>query len=279
MMNRFVIISCLILNCIGLAWAQEKIDAGQNQFDFLCWPGRGSLIDSATSAEYVRSRLLGAWHDAHLPIYLKQNLRIWFPQNDSLKWYKGMIEELHPACIEGDALYVKEEVNRRGERSNDICYIPLLRFRHEIREHDDSVRGEIIFSSRLSMWEGVLGVVHPSYSVGGNVQLNHWREQTGREADMVAFSSSFEALRHFFAGTIQAAAVPKGEVDHFLRECGQENLLSTLVRIEIPEQESPMVIFLREDLYHDPFTRTLISETWLRDHFFEYFESTPSIFP
>ncbi|HQH74538.1 MAG TPA: hypothetical protein PK360_20855, partial [bacterium] len=76
-----------------------------------------------------------------------------------------------------------------------------------------------------------------------------------------------EVLRHLFVGGVQAAAVPEGTIDAFLREHNRLDLLDRVIRVRVPKVDQYPVIYLRRDLYEAPRIRTLISETWLRDHF------------
>ncbi|MGC9328753.1 MAG: hypothetical protein ACP5I1_14050, partial [Candidatus Hinthialibacter sp.] len=192
------------------------------------------------------------------------------PQSDSLDAYLRKVIYLEPECIEGDFLFVTQEINQ-----DEIRYYPLL---EEITTQSDDqspIQGEIVFLDQNDLWQGKLGVVHPQYSVGGKYQIDYWKKETGKEPQTVTLYSPMEVLRHLFVGSIQAAAVPAGRLEFFLETYQRNDLMHQLIRIPVPETAKPPVIFLHRDYYANPLLRTLITETWLRDHFQNQVHSIP----
>ncbi len=280
LMNLRNIYFCFLwLILINQTLAQQNIKAGWDQFEFLFWPEKGGLIESSTIPESVIQNLRNAWHESLLPVYTNKVIQFRKSESESLDWYRNVVENTQPACIEGDAWYIEQVINHKDGQAFDRQYIPILRVKHPSENERVKLQAEIVFRNQSNLWTGILGVVHSDYSVGGKTQLEYWKRETGGEADMVAFHSSREVLRHLFAGTIDAAAVPKGELDSFLNELDNNMMLSQFIRISIPNSDSNTFIFLKKDLFTDAYIRTLISETWLRNNFPDTFEYVPYTFP
>jgi len=262
----FFSIFLLFLLSPDCAAAQDKTQPGWKIFDLVLWPEKGGFIDSVTSPA-AEKRLENAWFDACMPTYSGRALRTMVPENNSLEVFLRLIQTTRPSAIEGDSGFVERNVNQ-PER----IYIPFLE-RIDTKNGKESVlHGEIVFASPQPKWEGVLGVIHPDFSIGGKAQIDYWREQTGKDTNWVAFQSGKELLRHLFAGSIEAAAVPEETIGAFLREIGREDLANRIVRMAVPQAFPHTQFYLRRDLYDDLFLRTLISETWLRDRFPEGFK-------
>ncbi len=268
------VLVCFFLSGIVFSYSSEQ----DNQFQFVFWPGHGSLCETTNTGVSMPEQLQTAWHSSHLPTYLKKNLRIVIPENSSLKQYNTIVQTMQPACIEIEMAYLEEVVNRSAYEQKTLTYLPILLVKKTTID-PDPIQAEILFRNRSMLRKGILGVVHPLYSIGGKTQLEYWQTQIGTTADMVAFYSPNEVLRHLFAGTIQAAAIPRQDIELFLQKAGKEKLPSSYQRIPVPDSISVLVIGLRADLFHDNFIRTLVSETWLRDHFPAEFKIIPSTGP
>ncbi|MEW6237793.1 MAG: hypothetical protein AB1656_20595 [Candidatus Omnitrophota bacterium] len=246
-------------------------------FLMVLWPERGGLIRSVTGDISVEDDLRNAWHDGHLPTYTGMAIQFYAPQSDSLKSYLQAVEKASPECIEGDGWFIEREINgyQNGFAANRKYY-PLLSV-HPGEEEKFSP--EILFRSPLAHWQGLLGVVHPSYDIGGGLQLEYWKQKTGKDADWVALYSTEETLRQLFIGSIKAAAVSGKSLDDFLQKSGREDLAGRIDRTILDREGSPPAIYLRRDLFDNPFFRTVIAETWLRGHFPKWFHSLAAAWP
>lgn len=228
-------------------------------FHFLVWPYPDSLITGATDPETQANRFSSAWYNGHLPTYTGKALQMILPKTDSIQTYLETIQSVSPECLEGDAHFIAQEVN-----ADTLRYIPVLK-----QAQTQHGQAEIVFRSSPPSWAGPMGLIHQAFSNGGYRQILYWEAQRGTLASWVSFYSAEEALRHLLAGTVQAAALPEGMVESFLRQQDRMPLLAGLSRIPIPDSYSSPLIFIRSDLYHDLLTRTLVTETWLRNFFSE----------
>jgi len=249
----------------------------RQSFLMVLWPEHGGLIHSVSGEKTVEEDLQNAWHEGHLPTYTGMGIYFYSPKSDSLKSYLQAVEKMSPECIEGDGWFIEREINGfQSGFSSNRKYYPLLSVHCG---QDDELSPEILFRSHLAHWQGLLGVVHPSYEIGGGLQLEYWRKKTGKDPDWAALYSTEETLRQFFIGSIKAAAIPGKALDDFLQKNGREDLAGRIDRTSLDLKGSPPAIYLRRDLFENPFFRTLIAETWLRNHFQEWFRSLPAAWP
>ncbi len=270
MCKNFISTLFLWIVCGFSVFADDDPHPGTRPFQVLLWPGRGSLIHTATSEEWVVKHLYDAWHEGNLLTYTGRTLRIITQAGGSLDKYLRIVLNSRPECIEGDPGLIEREINQSGR-----LYVPLLQVDWGKNARRPSMIGEILFLEHTESWKGTLGVIHPHYGIGGGIQLAYWKEQQGREPPWIALHSTEEVLRHLFVGSIQAAAVPEGAIDAFLRGHNRLDLLDRIIRVRVPTADSYPVIYLRQDLYENPRIRTLISETWLRDHFSSWLQPAP----
>lgn len=227
-------------------------------FTLLTWPEAGSFFDADTI-----TRLTHAWHENHIRTYTERDIHFNSPKDNSLTKFMRIIQTNQPECLEGDPDFIEREINdKRGVR----LYIPILR-QFPSDTSKQAQYGEIVFGDRSIPWTGLLGVVHPFYGIGGRVQIDYWRSQKNVDPEWTGFDSSQEVLSHLFVGSIQAAALPQGALDAFLAQRNRLDLEERVTRIQITEQKPLPAIYLREDQYNNPFRRTVISETWLRNRF------------
>lgn len=229
-------------------------------FHLVLWPAVSGWLQEITEPENLVQRMQDAWYDGHLPTYTHMNLKVSVPGSDSLDWFTGLVRTLKPQSIEGDQVFIEREINQR-----ERLYIPLLQRVSPNQER--RLQGEILFRSPKTVWQGMLGVIHPAFNIGGDYQIQYWRKETGREPEVQTFYSSNEVLRHLLVGSIQAAASPQGALEDFLKESGRGDLAALFQRVTIPQEGALTHIYVREDVYNDLFLRTLVGETWLRDHF------------
>ncbi len=249
--------------CFGL-FAYFPVESySQPGIDFLLWNERGGMIENAT-LEPVIPRLEEHWHERLLPSMLSVRLNIHAAKTDSLQYFRQMIERMQPACLEGEPAFVEYAVNPHRQ----MKYIPVLQSSHPLA-------AELVFRSPSPNWEAVLGVVHPSYSAGGRLQIAYWEAQQEFTPKTVAFDTTHETLLHLMVGSVQAAAVPHGALERFLGEQNRMDLLDRFHRIKIENPLPAVMIYLRQDWYEDTLRRTLISETWLRDCFPERLRIVP----
>lgn len=243
-----------------IGWSQENSKSQDHVFHFLPWPETGSILKPADKAADESPVLINAWNDNHLLSYTGQTLVLLPAKSDALDQYLRLVLYSQPECIEGDINFIEEEIN-----SQKSLYVPILQEIETGSENAGSLKGEIVFLDQNDLWRGKLGVVHPRYSVGGKYQIDYWIEQSGNNPDVVTLNSPQETLRHLFVGSIQAAAVPEGAVEVFLKSHNRGDLSDRLIRIHIPQTAPLPVVFLRKDLFEAPLMRTLIGETWLRN--------------
>lgn len=262
MYKKLVLFLLILLAGGPAARAEGDSHPGTRPFQLLLWPGRASLVRTATSEEWIEKQLFNAWHAGNLLTYTGRTIRIIPMRGGSLDKYLRVVLNTRPECIEGDPGLIEQDVNQ-PER----IYSPLLQIHWKEGAYRPSMTGEILFLDRAESWQGTLGVVHPHYGIGGGFQIEYWKEHQGREPAWIALYSAEEVLRHLFVGGVQAAAVPEGTIDAFLREHNRLDLLDRVIRVRVPKVDQYPVIYLRRDLYEAPRIRTLISETWLRDHF------------
>jgi hypothetical protein len=222
----------------------------QPGFDFLFWNQSGGIIESPSIS--VSQIIEEHWHDQLLPSILSIHVKTHTPK--SIQIYMQMIERLQPICIEGDPAFVELEVNQQRQQP----YLPIL-------QSNSAQNAELIFRSSSPNWQGVLGVIHPSYNPGGRLQIQRWQQETGTAPEIHTFYSTEEVLMHLMVGSIEAAAVPQSALDEFLQSHNHSNLAENFYRIPISNPLPATMIFLRQDWYTDIRKRTLITETWLRD--------------
>ena len=244
------------LFCSALAIPQEN-PLANNAFRFSVWPAVDSIITGASNPASMTTLLVDSWYKGHLPTYAGKTLQILLPESDSLKTYTQQIEANQPECIEGDSWFVEREINKQNR-----LYIPILMEKPSLLP-----KSLLIFRSKQNIWQGVLGVVHPSMSTGGKDQIEFWEKQNNRKPDWVAFYSAEETLRHLLIGSVESIAVPANALESFLAKENRLDLLQRLNIISLPETQSNVRIFLRKDLYDQLLFRTLIGETWLRNYF------------
>lgn len=255
---------CIIVYVAWLLSVPEAAAQSSNPFldrtfSLLLWPEVNGWIASSTNPNYIKNELQTGWHDSHLPTYLGASIQLM--EVGSLKEYSDVITNQEPACIEGDPYYIENEINKR-----DRLYIPILI--KNIDSHSAYPRnGEIVFRSGEPDWRLSLGIVHPFFPLGGAMQIQYWIDRTGIPPNWIALDSTAEVLRHFLAGSIQAAAVPEGTMQKFLQQVGKEDLTSNFYSITVSSSGSPTCIYLQHAHYNNLLHRTLITETWLRDHF------------
>ncbi|MBN2327145.1 MAG: hypothetical protein JXR73_08310 [Candidatus Omnitrophica bacterium] len=242
-------------------FCQDRVPPQKKTFHFVMWPGANSTFQYAPSGETSLHPLFAAWNNSHLLAYTGLDLSI-ESKSDSLDAYLRKVKYLEPECIEGDFSFVTEEINQEEK-----IYYPLLEEKRSQSIDQPPIQGEIIFLEQNDLWQGKLGVVHPRYSVGGKYQIEYWKKEAGEDPQTVVFYSPMETLRHLFVGSIQAAAVPVGQLEIFLEAYHRQDLLDRLIRIPAPGRANPPAIFLHKQYYANPLIRTLITETWLRDHF------------
>ncbi len=270
------VIMSLSLVVLDSASAYSESSSGDRPtaktFHFLLWQGPASFNKSATSTINDKLPLENAWHDGRLLSYTGREIRILSPKGEPLEKYLRIVLNSHPECIEGDPGLIERVVNQQNRE-----YIPILQVNFQSDKQLPALQGEIIFLEQSDLWRGRLGVVHPEYDIGGRSQIEYWANKTGQNPDTVTLYSSNEALRHLFVGSIEAAAIPEGVLETFLHEHNKDGLLDKIIRVPMPYKGHPSVIFLRQDLYHDPLMRTLISETWLRDHFPDKLQLIPAV--
>ncbi|MFB3788772.1 MAG: hypothetical protein ACE15F_20630, partial [bacterium] len=148
------------------ARAQGDSHPGTRPFQLLLWPGRASLVRTATSEEWIEGQLFDAWHDGNLLTYMGRTIRIIPMPGGSLDKYLRVVLNTRPECVEGDPGFIEQEVNR-PER----VYLPLLQIRWKEGTYRPSMTGEILFLDHAESWQGTLGVVHPHYGIGGGLQI------------------------------------------------------------------------------------------------------------
>lgn len=185
----------------------------------------------------------------------------------SIQTYLQLIERLQPICIEGDPVFVERVINRQGQQP----YLPIL-------QSTSSQNAELIFRTPSPNWHGTLGVIHPSYNPGGRLQMQRWQQEHGSLPETHPFYSPEEVLMHLMVGSIQAAAVPQGALEEFLAANDRSELTENFYRITVPNPLPETMIFLRQDWFTDPFKRTIISETWLRDAYPSQLKPVPQAF-
>ncbi len=260
----YIFINFSLLIAPLLTYSDEEING---DFHFLLWPDRGGWIHSVTDAEMLTTSLRDSWYSSRLPTYIGYNLQIHVPKSDSLETYVEFILNHKPQCIEGEAALIKEEINR-----NTVRYRPILQLRDDLPSN--SPHAEIVFHEE-KQWNGVLGVVHPALPNAGKAQIEYWKQETGEEPDWIAFYSTEETIRHFLAGprgNLTAAALPGHSLERFLKKIERKDLLEHLHQLTVPSQKREPTLYLRDDLYQNVLTRTLITETWLRNHFSDALE-------
>ncbi len=269
-----IVVSTLVVwDCLSVFSQQSSGDRSTAKtFHFLLWQGPASFNKSATSAINDRLPLENAWHDGRLLSYTGREIRILSPKIESLEKYLRIVLNSHPECIEGDPGLIERVVNRQIRE-----YVPILEVNSQSNQQSAVLQGEIIFLEQSELWRGRLGVVHPEYDIGGRSQIEYWADKTGQAPETITLYSPKEALRHLFVGSIEAAAIPEGVLETFLHEHKKIDLLDKIIRVQMPYKGRPSVIFLRKDLYYDPLMRTLVSETWLRDHFPDKLQLIPAV--
>ncbi len=256
------------------SFPQDISKTNHPEFHLVLWPK--CLIAAQTSPSYALSESLfeSAWQENRMLTYLGQSLSIVSSKSssftDSLEKYLQSIQYTTPECIEGDRGFVEKVINQQ-----EIRYLPIMEPSLDGVSAPPPLRGEIVFFDSNSVWIGRLGVVHPLYGVGGLYQIEYWKKETGKDPDIVTFYSPQETLRHLLIGSIQAAAIPEGVLENFLKEHHREDSIDRFVRIRIKEESPYPLVFLRKDLYGNPLTRTLICETWLRNGFPHLFRPLP----
>ncbi len=245
-----------------------------NKFLLLLWPEEGGMLQEASGQESLLNAFNNAWYDNHLPSYTGMSLEIHLPQSQSLYSFAHMIKNTWPECIEGDRWFIENEINQTQFPFLDQRkYVPIL------MRSTQRYSAELIFRSRATQWEGSLGVVHSDYEIGGKLQLEEWQSKSNSQNPWIAFHSTDEVLRQFFIGSCNAAAVPQGALERFLEKYNKEKFAQRLQRIELETQGFATTFFLRKDLYDDPLMRTLITESWLRNHFSGQLIPLPSAWP
>lgn len=247
---------CLIL----IALIHPVVVYSQPGFDFLFWNQSGSIIQSPSIS--VTQRMEEHWHDQLLPSILSVQVKFHTPK--TIQIYLQMIDRLQPVCIEGDPAFVELVVNQQRQ----LPYIPIL-------ECTEAQNAEIIFRTTAPNWQGVLGVIHPSYNPGGRLQIQHWQQKNGSAPETHTFYSHQEVLMHLMVGSIQAAAVPQGALDTFIQSIHRHDLANEFYRVPIKNPLPATMLFLREDWYRNPIKRTVITETWLRDALPKQLQLTP----
>ena len=252
------------------AFTEERSKQINPSFHFLVWPQIGSLFQNPSETDFENGLLQSAWLDNHLPSYLGRPLNVLSQNTDSLKIYFQTIRYSQPECFEGNPGLIENEINGEDRR-----YLPILQCLADRTDSKMLLRGEIVFTKKGDAWRGRMGVVHPSFDVGGAFQIEYWENETGNRPDVVTLYSPNEVLRHLIVGDINAAAVPVGALDLFLKEHGRDDLQDRFIRVRMPESGSSTVIFLRNDLYADPLVRTLVTETWLRNGMTNRVRSAP----
>lgn len=233
-------------------------------FRMVVWPAADSVIFGATNPADITTLLVDTWYKGHLPTYTGKTIQILYPETDSLKNYIQQIERDRPECLEGDYWFVEREINKQAR-----LYMPLL-----TEKTSPLLRGILVFRSKQNLWQGVLGIVHPSMSLGGKQQIENWEKQTGHLPNWVAFYSVSETLRHLLAGSVQSVAIPDNALESFLRKENRLDLLQRLEKVPLNEIQPSIRIYLRKDLYDQLLFRTLIAETWLRNYFPQVFLHT-----
>ncbi|MBD3267609.1 hypothetical protein GF373_13150 [bacterium] len=239
------------------------MDHRGSKFLFLTWPGSGSLFHNNTQR---KEHLINAWYESHIPAFIDKSLNVVVPEPETIEGFERSIQTLQPDCLEGDFNYIQEVINR-----DDTQYIPILAYFDR-----DSPQAQLIFRHPQNRWEEPLGVIHPQMTVGGRQQIQFWSRQTGETVEWVPFYSTEEVLRHFLAGSIQAAAVPEDVLWPFLSKQNRQDLAGNFTQVRIPVPFPPIVIFLREDCYDTALMRTVVQETWLRNLFPHLFRALPA---
>lgn len=237
-------------------------------FLFAAWPLGGFLAEpgAITSSHSLET----AWFDAHLPRFTGRSLRIRSSESDSLLEYRTWIAANEPECIEGDVDYIESVINSGASR-----YIPILEVRRSHESPALANEAEIIIRSDRSGIAGQYGVVSPYLRAGGGAQIEYWRIAGEEPLEVIFFESPRETLRHLLVGGIQAAGLPAGWFDRYLREKNRLDLLERFEHVTIPTSPPRVAIFLREDIFYDVFLRTLVAETWLRDLYPNELKSIP----
>jgi hypothetical protein len=275
--KRFFLVAVMastlvVWDCTSVFSRQSSEDrSAAKTFHFLLWQGPASFNKSSTSAINDKLPLENAWHDGRLLSYTGQEIRILSPKLD-LEKYLRIVLNSQPECIEGDPGLIERVVNRQIRE-----YIPVLEVNSQANQQSSALQGEIIFLEQSELWRGRLGVVHPEYDIGGRSQIEYWADKTGQTPQTITLYSPQEALRHLFVGSIEAAAISRGVLESFLHKYKKTGLLDKIIRVQMPHKGRNSVIFLRKDIYNNPLMRTLISETWLRDHFPDKLKLIPTI--
>lgn len=237
----------------------------QEEWIFLRWPLREA---PGVEKELAAADLENAWHENRIYRHVQKTLRIIEPTTDSLTEFLDLLRIHKPQCVEADWEFAKNRLNTQG-----VAYVPTLRFRHAFQ-----IQAELVREPSASSATDWLGVVSPEFSMGGGAQIAHIQELRGADVPWHSFGSPRETLRQLFVGAVNAAAVPAGYYDLFLREMGRTDLTDRFQRERFPT-ETLRVYWLREDVYRNLFLRTVITETWLRDRFagrVERFEIDPA---
>lgn len=278
-MNRLYINLILFIMISGNVFADNEFfgDSKDTVFSFLLWPDRGGLIDASTSYQTMSLQLKDRWHKALLPTYTGMTVEIHKSNSRSLKDFVHVVQNNKPEAIEGCAWFVEHEINQiKDGYIRDRLYFPVLAVRSKKL---DDLHAMILFRSNSVRWKGTLGVVHPSYTLGGRLQLENWENKLNGPIDWVALNSTDEVLRQFFIGSIDAAAVPEGTLSDFLVNHGREDLRKHLESVMIEPSFNFTSIYLRKDIYNQAFIRTMVVENWLRNHFEQGVKFVPLTWP
>ncbi len=278
-MNRLYINVILFMMISSNVFADHGFigESKDTVFSFLLWPDRGGLIDASTRYQTMNLLLKNRWHKALFPTYTGMTVEIHKPNSRSLKDFVQVVQKNKPEAIEGCAWFIEHEINQtKNGYFRDRLYYPVLTVRNNKL---DDLHAMILFRSNSVRWKGTLGVVHPSYTLGGRLQLENWEHKVNGSVDWVALNSTGEVLRQFFIGSIDAAAVPEGSLNDFLANHGREDLRKHLKSVMIEPSFNFTSIYLRKDIYNQPFMRTMVVENWLRNHFADNVKFVPLTWP
>lgn len=240
------------------ASAQSITIQQDKSFQFCFWPCAGSILQSSTSA---LSDIQETWHRSGLITFFGKNLQT-ITNIHSLDKFTRVLSVSSPECVEADPVFMDYLIKEQHQ-----TYVPIFQVAADQESQEPSLAGEIVFLDRTDQWKGNMGVIHPHYGIGGYYQIEYWKKKTKSDPKIVAFYSSNETLNHLFVGSIQAAAIPVGDLERYLEAHDRLDLLERVIRFQIPQKGSPPAIYIGKELYENLLKRTLIAETWLRDYF------------
>ncbi|MBI1386843.1 MAG: hypothetical protein GC154_00155 [bacterium] len=237
------------------AWGQSIPDEDE-AFTLIRWPLE-VWLDTGAAPE--TDQLENAWRDGRLASFLGRGVHVVETKPGALDEYYEMIRVQRPECIEC-------ELSRDALDGHDVLdeYIAVVEY-----QPGGILDGELIVRDGASEPPSPIAAASMKLESCGASQERWVNEKYSRDADWAMFDTPLEAMRHLIVGDASAAAAPAGSFAWFLDGMGRSDLLSRFQVIRTPSTGRGVGILLRGDLYKDPFIRTLITETWLRDGFSE----------